>query len=472
MKRTAMRALFAAAAVVAGLSLASCSGDLHEELAKEVIETDAYTPSIASEDEISFFYKTSEQDDYYVWAWDGTNGGDYFTGASWPGAAMELMGSDDDGAYIYKYVFSVTTAPAQLIISHGAEVKIYDGVDYVNHGLYDGGDTPTVINKIATEEAATPAAPSAGSTETPASGSGDGTTETPSSGSEPAETPSTGGGTGSENAGSEEASSGTEEGGAAETPAAPVTLTLDDTFVAKGDFDASTGFALEEDEENTGVYAITVEYRTTMSGWGGGNGSLHFKLNSGDTWYGYTQLDTTASTELPTGVTITQGASDEHIVLNGLSDLTIYTITFALTEDETAIVLGVAEAGTFEAPAAPTNYEDIEAEETAGNAPVDNDHTDWTLDETTGTLYTVTGIPSWYGNDGVCIWAIITDTNNTSYWKRVKFDSSEGTVYLNSGLTLTTIKTRRYNADLTEFWNGSGSITVEGTVANCTKTSW
>ena len=352
MKRTAMRALFAAAAVVAGLSLASCSGDLHEELAKEVIETDAYTPSIASEDEISFFYKTSEQDDYYVWAWDGTNGGDYFTGASWPGAAMELMGSDDDGAYIYKYVFSVTTAPAQLIISHGAEVKIYDGVDYVNHGLYDGGDTPTVINKIATEEAATPAAPSAGSTETPASGSGDGTTETPSSGSEPAETPSTGGGTGSENAGSEEASSGTEEGGPAETPAENTGSSEEDDgssteseenvislegFKIIGAFSES---GIDLTSNGDGTYSYTCAYAATMTDWGSGASYPQFKLTDSTSWYGHGVI---VAGTFPDGITL---SGDNNSCIGPLTAETTYVLTF--TPHATTITLDISIQGEAE----------------------------------------------------------------------------------------------------------------------------
>ena len=87
--------------------------------------------------------------DYAVWAWGDLGGGEaYCINTSWPGDAMTLMGQTDTGRYIYKYTFTkVSEAPANLIISYnGGNNKIYDGVNFVNHGYYvEGNSTPTEI---------------------------------------------------------------------------------------------------------------------------------------------------------------------------------------------------------------------------------------------------------------------------------------------------------------------------------------
>ena len=59
-----------------------------------------------------------------------------------------LQPPSDTGRYIYKYTFTkVGEAPANLIISYnGGNTKIYDGVNFVNHGYYvEGNNTPTQV---------------------------------------------------------------------------------------------------------------------------------------------------------------------------------------------------------------------------------------------------------------------------------------------------------------------------------------
>ena len=58
------------------------------------------------------------------------------------------MGQTDTGNYIYKYIITKkNTLPDYLIISkNGGNNKIYDGIDYVNHGYFvEGQTTPTQI---------------------------------------------------------------------------------------------------------------------------------------------------------------------------------------------------------------------------------------------------------------------------------------------------------------------------------------
>ena len=66
---------------------------------------------------------------------------------------MKLMGQTDTGNYIYKYIITKkNTLPDHLIISkNGGNNKIYNGIDYVNHGYFvEGQTTPTQIITAAT----------------------------------------------------------------------------------------------------------------------------------------------------------------------------------------------------------------------------------------------------------------------------------------------------------------------------------
>lgn len=437
MKKNISRILLGAVAGIASLFFAACSGDLHEPLESTIVP--GGQPSVTSNN--YFYFKANNQGTYYTWMWDDAgNGGDLYTvTAAWPGDTMFLVGPGTDGGYIYKYYITTTELlPSSLIISKdNGDSKFFDGVAFVNHGLYVEGSDGSAT-EVTDESTITTTPSNTGNN----SGNNEGNGESGESGE-----------------GNGEGTSG------GETPAAPVEITLDSTFLAKGDHDTS-GVALTADAESEGAFYFTVNYRPSMSGWGGGNGNLHFKLNSGSTWYGFANVNAELSTSLAEGVSIAQGASDDHIVVQGLTDLTTYKISFKLTDDKTALVVSVAATGTFDPPAGPTSYAAIEADETPGDAPTDEVHE---LDETSGILYTMTGLPSWYGNDGVHIWAMVTDDEGTVYWKRVKFVASEGCIYFDSALTLKIVKTRRYKSDMSEYWNGSGSVDIVGTKATCTK---
>ena len=110
---------------------------------------EVYTPVLDSADEISIFFETPAPSSYSAWVWGTLGGGEaYCTNTSWPGDAMSFMGQTATGANIYKYTITkVSEAPQYLIISKdNGNTKIYDGVDFVNHGYYvEGNATPTQV---------------------------------------------------------------------------------------------------------------------------------------------------------------------------------------------------------------------------------------------------------------------------------------------------------------------------------------
>ena len=121
---------------------------------EEAPPPEAYIPTLDSNDEICIFFETPTADSYAVWAWGSLGGGEaYCTHSSWPGDGMTLMGQTDTGKNIYKWLQTkATEAPQYLIISkNGGNTKIYDGIDFVNHGYYVEGQTvPTRIITAAT----------------------------------------------------------------------------------------------------------------------------------------------------------------------------------------------------------------------------------------------------------------------------------------------------------------------------------
>ncbi len=110
---------------------------------------EVYTPTLERTDEISIFFETSMASSYSAWVWGNLGGGEaYCSNTSWPGDAMTFMGQTATGANIYKYTITkVSEAPQYLIISkNNGNTKIYDGVDFVNHGYYvEGNGTPTQV---------------------------------------------------------------------------------------------------------------------------------------------------------------------------------------------------------------------------------------------------------------------------------------------------------------------------------------
>ena len=119
-----------------------------EDIPKKEVEV--YTPTLGDANEISIFFETPTETTYNAWVWDDTTneGADYAVSGSWPGDAMNLMGQTETGNYIYKYIITKKNAlPDHLIISkNGGNNKIYNGIDYVNHGYFvEGQTTPTQI---------------------------------------------------------------------------------------------------------------------------------------------------------------------------------------------------------------------------------------------------------------------------------------------------------------------------------------
>ena len=124
----------------------------NEDIPKKEVEV--YTPTLDDANEISIFFETATETTYNVWVWNtGGDGKDYAVSGNWPGDAMKLMGQTDTGNYIYKYIITKkNTLPDHLIISkNGGNNKIYNGIDYVNHGYFvEGQTTPTQIITAAT----------------------------------------------------------------------------------------------------------------------------------------------------------------------------------------------------------------------------------------------------------------------------------------------------------------------------------
>ena len=123
---------------------------------EELPPIEPYIPMLDYADEISIFFETPNNDTYAAWVWGALGGGEaYCTNTSWPGDIMQLMGQTESGNFIYKQTFTRTSSiPSFLIISkNNGNTKIYDGVDFVNHGYYvEGSNTP---DKVITDMAQT-----------------------------------------------------------------------------------------------------------------------------------------------------------------------------------------------------------------------------------------------------------------------------------------------------------------------------
>ena len=93
--------------------------------------------------------------------------------------------------------------------------------------------------------------------------------------------------------------------------------------------------------DDSGVASYTFTYSNSMTAWGGGTGTMHFKIRkiagawSGD--WGYDGI--TTSGDLPSGVTYVQ--DDSNPCLKGLVDGTSYTLTFTASEDESSLTMTV-----------------------------------------------------------------------------------------------------------------------------------
>ena len=98
---------------------------------------DRYTPSCEEDDRSVFYEAPLSTKKITTWVWDSENN---YTGGSWPGKSMELMGVNADSTRkIYKWVYdgTLTTMPSKIIF-------VVDGtqsadLDYKNHGYYIDG---------------------------------------------------------------------------------------------------------------------------------------------------------------------------------------------------------------------------------------------------------------------------------------------------------------------------------------------
>ena len=99
---------------------------------------DPYEPS-CEEDDMSVFLETSmDVSSVTTWIWNSSSN---FTGGSWPGEAMTLMGTTSDGTHkIWKWVYSgtLTSQPTGIIfVTDGQQTS---DLTFRNHGYYIGSN--------------------------------------------------------------------------------------------------------------------------------------------------------------------------------------------------------------------------------------------------------------------------------------------------------------------------------------------
>ena len=129
--------------LILGLSVliyAGCSGDLHvnPNASKNGDEQKPY----------SLYFRADTENTYNIWAWNTEVS--QLTDNSWPGDVLTLLGLSEDGKYIYKYSFYLE--PSNVIISQdGGNTKFFDGIAFVNNGLYlqNSTATPTTVENDA-----------------------------------------------------------------------------------------------------------------------------------------------------------------------------------------------------------------------------------------------------------------------------------------------------------------------------------
>ena len=110
-----------------------------------VVPVEEYEPS-CEEDDMSVFLETSTSvSSVTTWVWNSSSN---FTGGSWPGQAMNLMGTTSDGTRkIWKWTYdgTLTTDPTGIIfVTDGQQTS---DLTFINHGYYiDGNYHHTVTN--------------------------------------------------------------------------------------------------------------------------------------------------------------------------------------------------------------------------------------------------------------------------------------------------------------------------------------
>jgi len=110
--------------------------------------TDACTPTLDNANELSCFFETSDGNGVKAWIWDSSNN---YTGGSWPGESMTLMGKAANGSYIYKWTYNgtLTTTPTNVIFTHNGETKFNDtDGTFTNHGYYTESSAASATQTI------------------------------------------------------------------------------------------------------------------------------------------------------------------------------------------------------------------------------------------------------------------------------------------------------------------------------------
>lgn len=110
--------------------------------------TDACTPTLDNANELSCFFETSDGNGVKAWIWDSSNN---YTGGSWPGESMTLMGKAANGSYIYKWTYNgtLTTTPTNVIFTHNGETKFSDtDGTFTNHGYYTESSAASATQTI------------------------------------------------------------------------------------------------------------------------------------------------------------------------------------------------------------------------------------------------------------------------------------------------------------------------------------
>ena len=106
-----------------------------------------YTPAVEQDDKSVFYEAPLTTNKITTWVWDDANN---YTGGSWPGKAMELMGVNADSTRkIFKWTYegTLTTMPKQIIFV--VDGKQTADLDYKNHGYYvDGTWSKEITNYV------------------------------------------------------------------------------------------------------------------------------------------------------------------------------------------------------------------------------------------------------------------------------------------------------------------------------------
>lgn len=107
-----------------------------------------YTPTVEQDDKSVFYEAPLNVNKITTWVWNTT---DNFTGGSWPGKNMELMGVNADSTRkIFKWTYdgTITAMPSSIIFV--VDGKQSDDLVYKNHGYYiDGTWSKEITNYVA-----------------------------------------------------------------------------------------------------------------------------------------------------------------------------------------------------------------------------------------------------------------------------------------------------------------------------------